>query len=226
MASVPSTSSASDVFASINAANGVGSKSSSTTQEAQDRFLTLLVTQLKNQDPLNPMDNSQMTSQLAQISTVSGIDKLNATLNSLVGSLGTSQSMQTAEMIGKNVLVPGNQMTLSKEAAYAGIKLSDAADQVTVKILDSTGKVIHTQKLGEQEAGVFNVGWDGTTDSGTKAADGTYRFTVEATQGGKDVNVAALQIGTVSALVRSNNGFRLDLGSLGTFDFADVQQIL
>ena len=173
-----------------------------------------------------PMDNSQMTSQLAQISTVSGIDKLNATLNSLVGSLGTSQSMQTAEMIGKNVLVPGNQMTLSKEAAYAGIKLSGAADQVTVKILDSTGKVIHTQKLGEQEAGVFNIGWDGTTDSGTKAADGTYKFTVEATQGGKDVNVSPLQIGTVSALVRSNNGFRLDLGSLGTFDFADVQQIL
>lgn len=226
MATVPSTSSASDIFASINAANGVGAKSSSTTQEAQDRFLTLLVTQLKNQDPLNPMDNSQMTSQLAQISTVSGIDKLNATLNSLVSSLGTSQSMQTADMIGKSVLVPGSQMTLANGAAYAGVNLSSDADQVTVKILDSAGNVIRTQKLGEQDAGVFNIGWDGKKDDGTKAADGTYKFTVEATQGGKDVKVSALQIGTVSALVRSGSGFLLDLGSLGTFNFADVQQIL
>lgn len=221
-----SPTSASDIFASINAANGAGGTTTSTTQEAQDRFLTLLVTQLKNQDPLNPMDNSQMTSQLAQISTVSGIDKLNATLNSLVSSLGTSQSMQTADMIGKNVLVPGSQITLSKGEGYAGINLSGAADQVTVKILDSKGNVISTQKLGEQKAGVFNVGWDGTTDAGTKAADGNYKFTVEATQGGKDVKATALQIGTVSALVRSNNGFLLDLGSLGSFSFDDVQQIL
>lgn len=226
MATVPSTSSASDIFASINAANGVGGGATSSTKDAQDRFLTLLVTQLKNQDPLNPMDNSQMTSQLAQISTVSGIDKLNATLNALVSSLGTSQSMQTADMIGKSVLVPGNQMTLSNGVSYAGVNLKGDADQVTVKILDSAGNVVHTQRLGEQDAGVFNIGWDGTKDDGSKAADGTYKFTVEATQGGKDVKVSALQIGTVSALLRSGSGFVLDLGKLGTFSFDDVQQIL
>jgi flagellar basal-body rod modification protein FlgD len=227
MTTVSSTTSASDLFASINAANSAGSSTTtSTTLEAQDRFLTLLVTQLKNQDPLNPMDNSQMTSQLAQISTVSGIDKLNTTLNSLMDSIGTSQSMQASEMIGKNVLVPGTQMTLSSGAAYAGINLSAAADQVTLKIMDSSGNVIHTQKLGAQDAGVFNIAWDGTTDAGTTAADGTYKFSVEATQGGKAVTVAPLQIGTVSALVRSSSGFLLDLGSLGNFNFTDVQQIL
>jgi flagellar basal-body rod modification protein FlgD len=226
MTTVSSTNSTSDIFASINAANNAGTAATSSTQDAQDRFLTLLVTQLKNQDPLNPMDNSQMTSQLAQISTVSGIDKLNTTLNTLVDSIGNSQSMQAADMIGKNVLVPGTQMTLSNGAAYAGINLSGAADQVTLKILDSSGKVIDTQKLGAQAAGVFNIAWDGTTDAGTKAADGTYKFSVEATQGGNAVTAAPLQIGTVSALVRSNSGFMLDLGALGSFNFADVQQIL
>jgi flagellar basal-body rod modification protein FlgD len=85
---------------------------------------------------------------------------------------------------------------------------------------------VRTEKLGAQKAGVFDIGWDGKTDAGTTAADGTYKFSVTATQGGKDVAVDALQIGTVSALVRSGSGYLLDLGSLGTFSYDDVQQIL
>ena len=227
MASVQSTTSSSDIFAAINAAGkSTATDSTSTAEDAQNRFLTLLVTQLKNQDPLNPMDNAQMTSQLAQMSTVSGIEKLNTTLNSLVDSVGNSQSMQAAAMIGKSVLVPGSQLTLSNGVAYGGIKLSGAADQVTLNILDSTGKIIQTQKLGAHEAGVFNIAWDGMTDAETTAADGTYKFSVEAVQGGNAVTVDPLQIGTVSALVRSSSGFLLDLGSLGTVDFKNVQQII
>lgn len=226
MATVQSTTSSSDIFASINAAGASGTTATSTTDEAQDRFLKLLVTQLQNQDPLNPMDNAQMTSQLAQMSTVSGIEKLNTTLSSLMDSVGTSQSMQAAAMIGKSVLVPGSQLTLSSGAAYAGINLAEDADQVTLTIMDSSGKVLQTQQLGAHDAGVFNIGWDGMTDSGTAATDGIYKFSVEATQGGSSVTVDELQIGTVSALVRSGSGFLLDLGELGTVDFTTVQQIL
>ena len=226
MATVQSTNTATDPFAAINAAGKSATASTSAVADQQDRFLKLLVTQLKNQDPLNPMDNAQMTSQLAQMSTVSGIEKLNATLNSLVDSVGNSQSMQAADMIGKSVLVPGSQLALSNGVAYAGINLAAAADQVTLTILDRTGNVIQTQKLGAQAAGVLDIGWDGMTDAGTKAADGTYKFTVDAVQGGNAVTVDALQIGTVSALVRSKSGFLLDLGALGTVDFKNVQQIL
>ncbi len=227
MASVQATASSGDIFAAINATGkSTATASTSTAEEAQNRFLTLLVTQLKNQDPLNPMDNAQMTSQLAQMSTVSGIEKLNTTLNSLVDSVGNSQSMQAAAMIGKSVLVPGSQLSLSNGFAYGGINLSGAADQVTLTIVDSTGKVIQTQKLGAREAGVFNIAWDGMTDAETTAADGIYKFTVEAVQGDKAVAADPLQIGTVSALVRSPSGFLLDLGSLGTVDFKNVQQII
>jgi len=226
MTTVSSTTSSNSVYDTINANNSSSSTTTSTAQDTQDRFLTLLVTQLQNQDPLNPTDSSELTSQLAQISTVTGIDQLNTTLSSLVDSLGTSQSMQASDLIGKNVLVPGTQMVLSDGAAYAGVNLSSAADQVTVTISDSSGKVVRTEKLGAQKAGVFDIGWDGKTDSGTTAADGTYKFSVTATQGGKDVAVDALQIGTVSALVRSGSGYLLDLGSLGTFSYDDVQQIL
>ena len=225
MASTSGTGSVTNPYAALNASTNT-STTKSAAEEQQDRFLTLLVTQLKNQDPLNPMDNAQMTSQMAQMSTVSGIEKLNSTLNSLVDDIGASQSMQAASMIGKGVLVPGKNLTLSNGAAYAGINLASGADQVTLKIMDSSGNVIQTEKLGAHDAGVFNIAWDGVLADGSKAADGNYTFSVEAVQGGNKVTATALQIGTVSALVRSSNGFLLDLGSLGTVDFSEVQQIL
>jgi flagellar basal-body rod modification protein FlgD len=227
MATVQATTSSSDPFAAINAATKSSSRASApTAEDPQDRFLKLLVTQLKNQDPLNPMDNAQMTSQLAQMSTVSGIEKLNTTLNSLVDGFANSQSMQAAEMIGKRVLVAGSQLPLASGQAYGGINLSAAVDQVKLSILDAAGQVIQTQDLGPRDAGVFDFVWDGMNDAGSKAPDGIYRFSVNATQGGNKVTADPLQIGTVSALVRSKSGFLLDLGALGTVDFKNVQQIL
>jgi flagellar basal-body rod modification protein FlgD len=227
MTPVQSTSPIIDPYTKLNVAGAsTTAAATSTAVESQDRFLKLLVTQLKNQDPLNPMDNAQMTSQLAQMSTVSGIDKLNTTLSSLSDGLATSQSMQAAGMIGKSVLVSGSNLALSGGAAYGGVNLSDPADQVKLRILNSAGQVMQTQELGARDAGVFNFAWDGMTDGGTAAQDGIYNFSVEATQGGSGVTVDALQNGTVSALVRSNSGFLLDLGVLGTVDFKNVQQIL
>lgn len=225
MATVQSTSSSTDPFAAIGATSK-SATGAAAAEDPQDRFLKLLVTQLKNQDPLNPMDNAQMTSQLAQMSTVSGIEKLNTTLNSLVDGFANSQSMQAAGMIGKNVLVAGSQLSLSEGVAYGGINLAGAADQVKLSILNSAGQVVQTQDLGAHDAGVFNFVWDGKDDTGAAAADGVYKFSVSATQGGNKVTADSLQIGTVSALVRAKSGFLLDLGTLGTVDFNDVQQIL
>ena len=207
---------------------------SAASEATQDRFLKLLVTQLQNQDPLNPMDNAQMTTQMAQISTVTGIEKLNTTLSSMIDSVATSQNVQSAEMIGKNVLVAGSGLQLSSsttdgvttKVAVGGGKLASAADSVTVTIKDSSGKVQSVQNLGEQKAGVFNFAWDGKTEAGTTAADGTYTISVSAVQGGKAVEATALQLGTVSALVRSGTTFLLDLGSLGRVALADVQQVI
>lgn len=203
-----------------------GTGSASTASDVQNRFLKLLVAQLQNQDPLNPLDNAQITSQMAQLSTVQGIENLNTTLNSLVTSLGDTQAVQSSALIGKTVLVPGSHLTLSKSSAYAGVNLKSAADQVTVSIMDSSGNVIKTQNLGKQDAGNVLFSWDGSTNAGTTAADGSYTYKVTATKGGKTVDAEALQLGTVVALTRTTSGnFVLDLGSLGTFNFEDVQQV-
>ena len=206
-------------------ATGAAGKASA-TEDPQNRFLKLLVTQLKNQDPLNPLDNAQMTSQLAQMSTVSGIEKLNTTLGGLVDSLGNSQTMQASAMIGKKVLVPGNKLALAGGQAVGGVKLEPPADEVTVSVLDANGKVVQSHKLGAQPAGVLDFVWDGKTDSGAASPDGNYTFKVDAVRGGAGVKVEALNVGTVSAVVRTGSGFQLDLGALGSVDFKSVQEIL
>ena len=225
MATVESTTTSSSILAALNS-GGSTSSSTSSTEDIQNRFLTLLVAQLENQDPLNPLDNTEITSQLAQMSTVQGIEQLNSQLSSLVNSLGDTQAVQASALIGNTVLVPGASLTLSEGEAYGGVNLASAADQVTVSILDSTGKVIQTQTLGANEAGNVLFSWDGSTSSGTAATDGSYSFKVTATKGTASVTADALQLGTVSALTRTAGGnFQLDLGSLGKFDFDDVQQV-
>lgn len=218
-----STSSAADVFARLTppaeaAANSVDA--------AQDRFLKLYVAQLKNQDPLNPLDNAQVTSQLAQLNTVKGIESLNVTLTKLVEAFSGSQTMQAAGMIGKNVLIPGSQMQLQDGLAAAGFELSEAADKVTVRIVDGNGLAMRTLELGARDAGSAAFGWDGMTDAGTPAVNGTYKFSVEAVSGGKATTATALEFGMVHAVVRANGGFELDLGRAGTVGMDDVRRIL
>lgn len=195
------------------------------TDELGDRFLTLLVTQMQNQDPLNPMENAELTSQLAQINTVKGIESLNSTMQKLLTSYSDALSMQSSALIGKNVLAAGNKLSLGASGAAGGVNLVGAADQVTISITNSSGVKVAEQRLGEHPAGVLSFAWDGKNGDGVPLPQGDYRFSVEATRAGNSVNATALQVGTVSALVRTPNGFQLEIPTLGQVDFSAVQQI-
>ncbi|MDD5298554.1 MAG: flagellar hook assembly protein FlgD [Rhodocyclaceae bacterium] len=222
------------VLASINGTSSkssTGSTSASTTdptsaQGIQDRFLNLLVTQLQNQDPLNPMDNAQMTTQLAQISTVGGLAQLNTSLQSLLATNTDNQTLQAAGLIGKNVLVKGGSMTLSQGQAGAALNLAGNADVVTVAVKDASGNQVKTLNLGGLNAGVRSFTWDGGTDAGGKAADGVYTITATASMGGQDVTATTLGSGVVSSITRDSTGVRINLGSQSSVALADIQQIL
>ena len=140
MASVSNTTttSAADTFAAINGSSST-KKTTSTTEDQENKFLRLLMTQIKNQDPLNPMDNAAVTTQLAQLNTVSGIEKLNATMSQLLDGYNETQAIQSAGMIGKNVMVAGNKLPLGSGQSVGGAFLDAAADKVTVNIIDSAG---------------------------------------------------------------------------------------
>lgn len=210
----------------LSSLNGTSSTTTIDKTNSQDRFLTLLVTQLKNQDPLNPMDNAQVTSQLAQISTVDGIEKLNQTLQALTTNSIDSEALQAAALVGHGVLMAGSGMELSSGMAIGGVDLTGPADGVTVTIKDSNGLVVKTLNLGGMEAGSHAFSWDGAADNGSKAADGNYSVSVAANRGGSSVGVSALQLGTVSSVVRSASGVSLNVSGLGTAGLGDIKQIL
>ncbi|ALU89115.1 flagellar hook assembly protein FlgD [Herbaspirillum rubrisubalbicans] len=234
-----------DLLGAMNGASSTSSTSSSSSLDnnspdaIQNRFLTLLIAQMKNQDPSNPMDNSQLTSQMAQLSTVSGISQLNNSLSTLMSSINSSQALSTANMIGHSVLAPGNSIQLmsdtSKDAngndvtsqkAVLGVNLSGTASSVIVTIKDSTGAVVHTTDLGTQAAGAVPVIWDGSNDSGGKAPDGKYTFTVSASNNGTAVAATALSFGTVSSVSTAADGVKLNVTNVGTIKPTDVVQIL
>ncbi len=209
----------------IDSVNSSTSKSTSVASDAQDRFLKLLTTQLKNQDPLNPLDNAQMTSQLAQISTVDGIEKLNATLQKLVSSSVDAESLQAAALVGHQVMVAGSGIQLTDAGAVGGVELGANADQVTVTIKDANGLVINTVNLGKMAAGLQNFTWDGKNDAGVRAVNGNYSITVSATRGSEKVTATALQLAGVQNINRSSQGVSLNLGALGLVTLNDIKQI-
>jgi len=195
-------------------------------KEMQDRFLTLLVTQMKNQDPLSPMDNSQLTSQLAQISTVTGIDQVNDTMKAVLGQIKALESMQAATMDGRDVLVPGSAIALGSGPAVGGYELPEAADGVTVSIRNAAGATVRELQLPRVDAGIHRFEWDGLAASGARAAEGAYTFTVRANAAGREIEATALARGHVAGIVRGGDEVQLDLGSLGRKPLTDVREIL
>jgi flagellar basal-body rod modification protein FlgD len=210
------------VSGATSATSAAGGTSSNAVQDQQDRFLKLLVTQMKNQDPLNPLDNAQVTSQMAQLSTVTGIEKLNATLEAYT----QAQSFQSVGMIGHAVLAPGNYVQLANGAAVGGVELAGAADKVKISILDKSGNVVRELNLGKKDAGVAAFTWDGKKTDGTAAPDGTYTYSVSASLAGSAVASTRLAVGSVNSVVMDKSGPQLVVSGMGVVDLADVRQVM
>ena len=234
---IASSSSTANITDLQTAMNAKAKTATDSVQADTDKFMTLLVTQLQNQDPLNPMDNAQMTSQLAQLQTVTGVNKLNTTLESLKSSYQSSESLQATNLIGHGVLVEGNGVTLSKSQAIMGVELGTAADKVQIVVTDpKTGKDVATMDLGAQEAGIVPVAWDGVPDATVVDADGkpvaladaNYTFRVEATRSGEKLTDAkALSFDSVASVTtNSKDGVKLNLPGKGAVTLADIKQVL
>jgi flagellar basal-body rod modification protein FlgD len=209
----------------LDSVNGKSSAAKDSVTIAQDRFMKLLVEQMKNQDPLNPMDNAQVTSQMAQLSTVTGIDKLNKTLESLISSVQAGQSYQASSMIGHNVLVPGNDVSTSGEGGYFGVDLPAGADKLSIAIKSASGATVRTVDLGRQDAGTVPLNWDGRTDDGSVAMTGGYKIEVTATTGGKSVAADTLNYAKVMSISNNTSGLKLNLSNLTAVNTSDVKEI-
>jgi flagellar basal-body rod modification protein FlgD len=151
-------------------------------QLGKDAFLTLLLTQLQNQDPFNPMEDTEMTAQLAQYSQLEQLANLNTNVETMSSYIQASNQFQTLSLIGKDVKAQSNLLSVSdgKLDYTAGMELSEAAT-LQCYILDSDGNQVRMYDLGLNEAGLYQLEWDGKDTNGSTVADGVYQFQVTAT---------------------------------------------
>lgn len=203
-----------------------GTAPATPTADAQSRFLTLLTTQLQNQDPLNPTENAELTSQLAQLNMVDGIERMNETMNALLRSNQSTTLLQAASLIDHGVLVPGRALELTASGAVGGFELAQPADRVVVTVKDAAGQVVQTLDLGAAPAGTRSFLWDGKTATGTAAPTGAYTLSVAAYAGEQPVPINPLQVGVVSNVVQGPYSIDLQLGKLGIFRMEDIKMIL
>ena len=214
---------------------GSSSVTGNNAADLQSSFLTLLVAQLKNQDPTNPMQNNELTTQLAQISTVSGIEKLNTTLGSVSGQIDNSQSLQAASLIGHGVMIPGTTILAGTSGAEGsstttttpfGVELQQPADTVTATITNKDGVVVRTIDIGDLKAGVHTFTWDGSLTDGTTAPNGSYKVAISASNGSTQLVAQPLQFALVQGVTRGSDGNYLVLGTSGTTTLDEVRQII
>ena len=219
-----------DPYAALNT-GAAESKKAVTANEAgsAERFLKLLVTQMQNQDPLNPMDNAQITSQIAQINTVNGIQQLNTSVQGLNGQFVQMQALQGVSLVGHNVTVPGNLMAYDEDASGAargvgGFELSGSADRVKVEVLSGAGRVVDTLDLGAQTSGSHSFSWTPQSAALPTPADG-YRFRIVATAGTTAVASTALMRDRVEAVSMVGDKLTLEMANSGKLPYSDIRAV-
>ncbi|AOZ52742.1 hypothetical protein BKX93_05110 [Chromobacterium vaccinii] len=217
----------------VQTANGSGtggSLSTTSAQSLQNNFLTLLTAQLNAQDPLNPMDNSQLTSQMAQISQVAGLQTLNQTMQQMVSAQSATQSLMASSMIGKNVMVAGNALTApaAGQTTQAGVLLNGPAASVQVNVLDQNGNVVDTVPLQNPGKGLTTFSWDGKDANNNQLpAGGSYTFQVKVAQASSSGNTTATAYNTqqVQAVSWANGSPMLVLPGNNLVPLSNVAQM-
>ncbi|AWH90455.1 flagellar biosynthesis protein FlgD [Buchnera aphidicola (Melanaphis sacchari)] len=193
----------------------------------QKNFLSLLVAQIKNQDPTDPIKNSELTSQLAQINTASGIEKLNNTVGNFSYKIHQNQNIQVSSLIKHHVMIPRPEIIHTKDINTPfGIELFGNADSVVIKITDENKNVVHTKEIKNLTPGTYKFVWDGTDLNKKSAETGKYNVTVTAMNASKNVPAQVLTAALVNSIITSSGDPIIDLGAMGTTKLSQIRAIL
>ncbi|WP_248750103.1 flagellar hook assembly protein FlgD [Pseudomonas sp. MWU15-20650] len=196
----------------------------------KDAFLQLLVTQLKNQNPLSPQDNGAFVAQLAQFSSLEGINTLNDSVNAISSNFSSSQALQASSLVGRSIITQTNQAMVDTSKSMTGsVAVTAATGNVSVKVTDKDGNVVRTIDMGAQSAGDSSFIWDGKNDKGEVAPAGTYTFAA-STKNDKGDSVALLTSlpATVTSVTLSKTGGEMLLnlaGGMGSVKLSQIQTI-
>lgn len=192
----------------------------------KNEFLQLLVAQLNNQDPLAPQENGEFIAQLAQFSTVEGIEKMNSSIDAMASSFQSSQALQASSMVGRTVVFPSDRAMVDPAEGFTGqFVLPQPSQMVLVSVYDEAGSMVATINLGAQETGIRDFAWDGQDASGNPLPAGKYRFEAQASINGETTQLATLlpaNVDSVSLGVGHGGEMVLNLAGLGSIGLSDV----
>ncbi len=229
MASTSSTSSTTNsalasLYSSGSSTSGTATR---TAADTKDQFLQMLVAQMKNQDPLNPLDNAAVTSQMAQISTVEGIEKLNATMGKFTES-ATANAANSTALVGKTILTEGSRLTwdANTKSMQAGVALGEDASRIVVQLYNSGGQVVDTKTFTNQSAGTLTFAWTGTNNSDGTYGAGNYTMRVAAVDAlGATVDATPLNTTIVQGVTQGNGAVRAQLANGSSIDVTDIRGV-
>lgn len=213
-------------FLNANSAEPVDEKDDG--QIATEDYLSLMTAQLKNQDPLKPMDNGEFLGKIAQFATVSGIGELNDSFDGFAQSMQSDQALQGSTLVGRSVLVPSSIGTMTAESGLKGqINVAEAVTDLKVQIYNEIGIPVRTIEMGSA-AGYTNFSWDGLDDKGVSLPSGTYQFKATGTVNGDNTAFATATVAKVeSVLVGSGGqGLTMNLAGIGAVPFSEAQEII
>lgn len=194
----------------------------------QEDFLRLLTTQLTTQDPTNPVKNEDFVAQMAQFSTLTGIQSLTTSFESLSQTLLQGQALEAATLVGKSTLVPASKMQLSEgQGASGAMELSTSASQVKVDIYDAGGQLVRSLDLGTLSSGLQDFEWDGTLSNGSAAPAGSYEFKITAQINGVTEALTSYLNGQVKSVSAESagSGLMLSVQGIGNVSFSDVLRV-
>jgi flagellar basal-body rod modification protein FlgD len=207
-----------------DSASGVGG----TTLGGTD-FLTLMLAQLKNQDPTSPVDSNTFLTQLSQLSEVEGITSLNTSFGTLATSLSSSQALQASSLLGHQALVGTSTATTAAagSAVTGAVLVPQTSSAVTVDVTNSAGVLVKQISLGAQSTGIANFSWDGSASDGSKAPAGTYTISAQVNGVASGTAVNTYVNGTVDSVTMGAGaaGLILNVAGIGSVPFSDVEQI-
>jgi len=173
----------------------------------QEDFLALMIQQLKNQDPLKPMENGEFIGQMAQFSTVSGIADMSKSIAGLTDAFNSGQALQAASMVGRTVLTEANAALYSGTKPVAGaVDLPRATADGVVRVYTAAGELVRELPLGTQQAGLANFTWDGTLANGQPAPAGRYRFTAAIANPAGDTALTTYLASKVESVTLAGDG--------------------
>jgi flagellar basal-body rod modification protein FlgD len=212
--------------AQAKAKSGVGKG----TDMGEDAFLKLVLAQLKNQDPLKPMENGAFLSQLAQIKSVTGIEDMKNSFEKIATQMQSSQALQASSLVGRWVMAPGESSYLLDNHPYVegSAELATSSQNVSVYIHTADGQLQRKIDLGPQKAGKVDYIWDGSDGNGTPLPAGKYSIKVTADIEGKQVSLKNFIANPVESVTlnKAGGGITLNVSGIGKVSMSDVEKIM